>query len=194
MLFAQVIKKLSGKRIVPFVRGEPQNESVIEHLEGAMAAIPTRVSVSRVNEASNLLENLVMRAINDQTPLEAERPLTRRGKGKSAGYPDILLTDRQGRKLYLEIKAASFETINSPLRSFFLSPSAEFKVIHDAPHLLLSFVLKEVGREKKVTSYQAVAYKLLTLENVECVLKQEYNSSNAKLYNSKNVLAEGRIG
>ena len=54
----------------------------------------------RPNEAGNHIEPFVVFALR-KVELRADKPRTKSGKIKVAGYPDIEITDRQGRIIYL---------------------------------------------------------------------------------------------
>jgi hypothetical protein len=81
---------------------------------------------------------------------------------------------------YLEIKTYSPKTENSSQRTFYISPSEDFKVSRDGYHLLLAFSTEEI--EEGV--YSLSGFKLLDLFSLECQLKLEFNASNKDLYNS----------
>ena len=132
----------------------------------------------RANEAGNHMEAFVKAALND-AGLAAHTPLTTAGKAQEAGYPDVeILGDPP---CYLELKTYSATTANTTQRSFYFSPSANPKVTHDAPHLLLGYQLERTERDGR-TAFVPVHWKLISLQDLEVDLKFEFNQSNRGLY------------
>ncbi len=134
------------------------------------------IAADRINEVGNTVEDLVMAELLKQG-FESGRPRTESGRNKSAGYPDLYASNEAG-FYYIEIKTYSSNTINSTLRTFYISPSEDFKVSRNGFHLLLAFSTEEI--EKGV--YSLTGYKLLDLYTLECKLKLEFNASNRDLY------------
>jgi len=71
------------------------------------------------------------------------------------------------------------------LRTFYLSPSSNFKITTNAHHLLASF---EMERRKGI--FYAKGFKLLTLEKIRVNVKNEFNANNKELYREDNILYE----
>lgn len=106
-------------------------------------------------------------------------------KANSAGYPDREFTDNK-RVVYLEVKSfAKTDKPKSTLRSFYLSPSDDFKVNKDALHLLIAF---EVIKEKD--SYFVSGWKIVTVDKLLVDVKYEFNSDNKRLYEEHAILIE----
>ena len=98
---------------------------------------------------------------------------------------------------YLECKTYNIENIKTTQRSFYFSPSDEFKVIYDAPHFLLSFEIYVAGERGRNHIYKCKHYKILSLESLSLDVKYEFNSDNQRMYSGKNgavILDEGEIG
>ena len=147
----------------------------------------------RPNEVGNDIEPFVMRGVA-AAGLKCVRPATSGGALKSTGYPDILVWDAEGRPTYLECKIFSAETANTSMRSFYLSPSDDFKVCHDARHLLMAFQMEATAQPNSRNSqYRAVAFKLVDLHDLLCDVKYEFNSDNRRLYGQGMLLAQGRV-
>jgi hypothetical protein len=192
-----VIENISGFKVVPF---DPEDEKDIKVAETLceVASIAGRtinevgIIRERPNEVGNDIEAFVKEALS-QVGYVAETPLTRSGKKKSTGYPDIQFTDDFERVNYLECKTFNIENVSTTQRSFYLSPSEDFKITQDAHHFVISFEIFVKGREGRKNIYNSISWKLLSIENLLVDVKYEFNSDNARLYSKKLVLAEGRL-
>ena len=140
------------------------------------------LSASRPNEIGNQLEDVVSSAIEDMGWLVG-RPAGPSGRRRSVGYPDLEFKAGD-RAFYLEVKAFSSGTERSTQRTFYLSPSDDFKVTRDAFHLLLACEIVSVGQD----TYGLRSVKWLDLHALECRLKHEFNASNRDLYSDENEL------
>ncbi|HOT43096.1 MAG TPA: hypothetical protein PLA00_10540, partial [Syntrophorhabdaceae bacterium] len=81
-------------------------------------------------------------------------------------------------------------------RSFYFSPSDEFKVIYDALHLLMSFEIYVDGESGRNHIYKCRHYKILSLESLSLDVKYEFNSDNKRMYSGEAgtiILDEGEI-
>ncbi len=186
-----VIKSLSGYDIIDFDRSDPKDKELLDCLintcKNAMQSINLngiKPKSDRPNEAGNAIEPYVK---NELTKLgcNAHTPITASGKEKSSGYPDIVFTDKTGRENYLECKTFNENSLNSSLRSFYLSPSNDFKITANAHHFLVSFEM-----EKRQLRFYAKGFKLLTLEKLNVDVKNEFNTNNKELYKAENILFE----
>ena len=134
-----------------------------------------------------------MRAL-PQVGLSSERPTSITGKGKSTGYPDILVRDPAARATYLECKIFKHGSPKSTMRSFYLSPSDSFKVSVDARHLLLAFGMRSSPIEGSRNSwYVPRSFRLVDLHGLLCDVKFEFNADNRRLYGASMLLAEGDL-
>lgn len=148
----------------------------------------------RPNEVGNDIEPFIKNALNS-LKLKADVPKTVKGRKKSTGYPDILFLFNE-KPYYLECKTYNIENIETTQRTFYFSPSDEFKVIYDAPHFLLSFEIYVAGESGNNHIYKCRHYKILSIESLSLDVKYEFNSDNKRIYSGKNgtvVLAEGEI-
>lgn len=140
------------------------------------------IRAERINEVGNAVELLVLHALAADG-LNAGRPVPLSGRKKTAGYPDLYV--EQGNEFfYLEIKTYSPKTLKSSQRTFYISPSDDFKVSRDAYHLLLAFSTEEI----RDGVYSLTGFKLLDLYGLECRLKLEFNASNKDLYDPRSGL------
>jgi len=177
----ELINLISGHQIHDWDEAEVAIFERVAHVVlSIVKANPIRAK--RINEVGNEVELYVMTALQE-AGLKTGRPIPPSGRKKSAGYPD-LFTIKGDELFYLEIKTYSPSTENSSQRTFYISPSEDFKVSQDGYHLLLAFSTDEI--EESV--YSLTGFKLLDLYNLECRLKMEFNASNKDLYDSESGL------
>ena len=156
--------------------------------EGVLAEVAQRpICADRINEVGNAVELYVLAAL-EEAGLKSGRPTPPSGRKKTAGYPDLYAISGDD-LFYIEIKTYSAKTEKSSQRTFYISPSDDFKVTQDAYHLLLAFSTNEI--EEGV--YSLSGFKLLDLFNLTCHLKLEFNASNKDLYDEASglVVEEG---
>jgi len=170
-----IVEALSGCRVLPW-DGEC-GDALAEVAADVRASINRGgVSAGRVNEAGNLVERYVERALR-RHGFAAGVPVAASGRARAAGYPD-LEAGRDGCAFYIEVKTYSAKTRASTQRSFYLSPSADFKVTRDAHHLLIAVELEVAARGL----YRAASVRWYDLSGLRCDLKHEFNASNRDLY------------
>jgi hypothetical protein len=170
-----VVEHLFGETVLPYAG---------EQLEGFEAALgeclralnEEGVESRRVNEVGHAVEAFVLEALRE-AGFEVDRPATRSGRQRAAGYPD--LAARRGEDaFYLEIKTYHPDTAHSSQRTFYLSPSEDPKVTRPAFHLLVAFAMVPDAEGR----YRAVSAQLVDLRDLPVSLKLEYNASNRELY------------
>jgi len=194
--FSIAIKAISGHEVLVFDKNSQRDKELLVRLTKAMdiavkKAYEAGILAARPNEVGNHIEPFVKDALNS-VGAKAEIPLTLNGKHQSAGYPDILIKDIDGRITYLECKTYSQKSIGSSLRAFYFQPSKNPKITHDACHLMVSFeIIKEKRNRKSV--FVPVYWKLYTLEKMLVQVKHEFNASNKGMYKPEALLAEGGI-
>lgn len=136
--------------MIPFDRTASQEQDLLAKLKGAAEtarreAAAKGIATARPNEAGNKIEPFVLSALTG-SGLRAGRPVSKSGRGKTAGYPDLEVTDAQGRAAYLDCKTYSQETRDQTFRSFYLSLTDDPKITKDALHIILGFELKNTQR------------------------------------------------
>lgn len=189
--FSIVIKAMTGKEVIAFDPDKPEDILLLENLK--LAAINVAESVAtaggierpRPNEVGNDLEPYVERAIRALGYADVCSPTGNSGNAKAVGYPDRMFTDA-GRRVYVEVKSFNVSTVDSTMRSFYFSPSDDFKVTDDGLHLMLSF-----GISKLEGKFFVNHWKVVTAHNLLVDVKYEFNSNNKRLYEAAAVLAEG---
>jgi len=194
--FSVVVRSLSNNNIIQVDQKSPDDIRMVDALEKAVHICAselkkTPIQRSRPNEVGNDVEPYVMRALA-AVGFKTERPKTKSGKYKATGYPDILFYDSIGRPCYLECKIFSDDTKDTTMRSFYLSPSDDFKVSIDARHLLLSFEMTRHPIENSnLSKFVPVGFKLVDLFELDCDMKHEFNADNRRLYDKKLILRSG---
>ena len=130
------------------------------------------LTAKRINEIGNKIEIIVKKAFA-KINIESFTP-----NSKSAGYPDIefKLDDAN---YYFECKTYNEKSINSSFRSFYFSPSSNFKIKQKTVHFLISFEI-----EAFKNGYICKSFKVVSLDTLTLDLKSEFNSSNAKIYSN----------
>jgi hypothetical protein len=191
--FGLVIKSMTGFEVLQFNRDTQEDKDLLKKIYQA-AEITAReiaemggIKRPRPNEVGNDLEPFMEKALKSIGYADTGTPKGKSGKGKAVGYPDREFTDN-GRTVYLELKSYAKETIGSTMRSFYLSPSDDFKVNKAALHLLIAF---EIVRE--ATAFFVAGWKIITVDKLLVDVKYEFNSDNKRLYASHAILAEGRF-
>ena len=192
-----VIEGISGFQIIPFDIEDAKDQTVLANLKKACAAAGKNVNTKgilrpRPNEVGNDIEPFVQDALRS-VGYKASAPSTKSGSKKSAGYPDIEFVDEFGRTHYLECKTYNIANVDTTQRSFYLSPSEDFKVTKSAHHFLVSFEIYVEGSQGKTNIYKCRSWKLLSVETLLVDVKYEFNSDNARLYAKDMILAEGKL-
>lgn len=192
-----VIESLSGHTIVPFNPDDPKDNVLLQKLvkvakKSALNMNKVGIKQRRANEVGNAIESFVKNALID-IGYAAGIPKTTKGHQKATGYPDIEFKDEYDRINYLECKTYNIENINSTQRSFYLSPSDDFKVASDAHHFIISFEIIEESRGATFNIYKCNGWKLLSAEKLLVDVKHEFNSDNARMYQKELILAEGKM-
>jgi hypothetical protein len=189
-----IIEGLADKKVLPFNPNDNKDKKVLEVLKKVANRVLNEVNKNgilrpRPNEVGNDIELFVKKSLQNYGYV-ADTPLTINGKKKSTGYPDIEFMDEFGRYHYLECKTYNIDNIKTTQRSFYLSPSNNFKVTKDAHHFGISF---EIFVEKSIGNkhlYKVKGWKILDLANLELDVKYEFNSDNKRLYDDNLILAE----
>ena len=182
-----VIQSLFGAAVKKF---DPKtHKDILKKMARAMSLVCKNIKAhpikrSRPNEVGNDIEAFVLSALNAQK-LKASPPKTKSGKGKSAGYPDIKI-ETKALPIYLEVKTHSRDQMETSLRSFFLSPARDPKVVEEAFHLLVCFEMI-----RKRDQFAPSAFKIVDLYGLDCDMKPEFNSDNKRLYQKKRLIVQG---
>lgn len=169
-----IVEVFSGHAVIPWA-GE-EREALERVAVAVLTAInETGIRADRVNEAGNKVESFVDEALK-MMKFETGRPAGPSGRIHSSGYPDLEAA-RGGNSFYIEVKSYNTTTIRSTQRTFYVSPSTDFKVTRDAFHMLIAIELAAADG-----AYFAHSVKWVDLSGLKCDLKYELNASNRDLY------------
>ena len=195
--FNLVIEAISGNKVIPFNPKNDKDKELLKNLikvakETAREVNRIGIKRPRANEVGNDIEAFVKEALK-KAGYKADIPVTLNGKKKSTGYPDIEFIDKYKRANYLECKTYNIENVSTTQRSFYLSPSDEFKVTSEAHHFVVSFEVYVYGRKNKENIYKCKSWKIIDIANLSVDVKYEFQSDNKRLYSKGLTLAEGDI-
>ena len=192
-----VIESICGYKIIPFDNSSKKDLTVLNKLikavENAGKIINKKgILRRRPNEVGNDIESYIKDSLNKIGYL-SDIPKTKNGRQKAMGYPDIEFIDEFERINYLECKTYNIENLETTQRSFYLSPSEEFKITKDAHHFAVSFEIFTENRKRLFNVYKCKSWKIITLEDLDVDVKYEFNSDNSRMYAKNMILAEGKF-
>lgn len=192
-----VIESLSGHKIIPFDQKNQKDSKLLSKLVKTANIAGKEINKKgikrpRPNEVGNDIELFVKRALGS-VGYKAGSPFAKSGKKKAMGYPDLEFVDNFGRTNYLECKTFNVSNISSKQRTFYLSPSDDFKVTKDAHHFVISFEIFVHRGAGKNNIYKCKSWKILTIDSLEVDVKYEFNSDNERMYQGELILAEGKL-
>lgn len=192
-----VIESISGYKIIPFNPNNEKDQALLSDLIEVAKLAGSNVNKKgilrpRPNEVGNDIEPFVKEAFR-RYGYVADTPITKEGSKKALGYPDIEFVDKFNRTNYLECKTYNKENVSTTQRSFYLSPSEDFKVTKDAHHFVLSFEIYVDGRVGNNNIYRCKEWKILSIENLLVDVKYEFQSDNKRLYSKEMIIAQGRV-
>ncbi len=184
-----VIKALSGYTVIPFNGKDKQDKSILFTLtkvaDDVLAEVNKNgIEKNRANEVGNAIEPFVKESLT-KYGYQSDTPKASSGKRKASGYPDIEFIDEFKRHNYLECKTYNINKANDSQRSFFISPSNDFKVCQDAHHFGISFAMKNPVHN----IYCIHSWQILDLSKITLDVKYEFNTNNKNLYAANIVIA-----
>lgn len=197
--FNLVIESLTGKRVIPFAPNNPEDIEILDILKDVALNAGKMINEegivrARANEVGNDIEGFIKSAMHNCN-LTPDIPSGISGRKKAMGYPDIIFYHR-GKPYYLECKTYNQENIETTQRSFYFSPSEDFKVIYDTHHFIISYEMYVADRKGSKNVYKCKHWKILSLESLSLDVKYEFNSDNKRLYSGEDgtlLLAEGKV-
>jgi hypothetical protein len=195
--FKAAIRAIANCSVLDFDSANPAHQALSGKVSRAAAAagktaFEEGIFTARPNEAGNQIEPFVKAALK-AVSLDAQTPMTKGGRAKAVGYPDIEI--RGDVPCYLECKTYNIKNVETTQRAFYFSPSEQFKITCDALHLLLAFQLERGERSGK-NAFIPVHWRLVTLQDLHVDLKHEFNQHNRNMYGSgaaKALIAEADI-
>lgn len=197
--FNLVIESLTGKKVIPFDFENSEDKEILDILKQVAVFAGKEINKNgieskRPNEVGNYIEAFVKNAMQ-QYNLSPDIPAGATGKKKATGYPDIIFFFKN-KPHYLECKTYNLENISTTQRSFYFSPSDDFKVVYDTHHFTLSYEMVLDRRKADKNIYKCKHYKILSLESLSLDVKYEFNSDNKRMYSGEAgaiILDEGEI-
>jgi len=197
--FNLVIESLTGMKVLSFDFKNSEHNKVLKLIKQAALSAGREINKTgilrpRPNEVGNDIELYVRNALNS-LELNSDIPVGLSGHKKTTGYPDIIFWFNNN-PYYLECKTYNKKNLETTQRSFYFSPSDDFKVIYDAPHFLLSYEIYVAGDNGNNHIYKCKHYKILSIEYLSLDIKYEFNSDNRRIYSGKDgtiILDEGEI-
>lgn len=195
--FRTVIKTLSGCEVIPFNKKEKKDSALLKNLSKAVYLAGVNfnnasIKAIRVNEVGNKIEGFVKEALKE-VGYKSYTPKTKSGMGKATGYPDIEFIDKYNRVNYLECKTFNIKNISTTQRTFYLSPSSDFKITKNAHHFIAAFEITTIPNKRGISVFECKGWKILSIDNLELDVKYEFNASNARLYTNGSIIAGGKI-
>ena len=175
-----IIEAITGKYTIWPYDGHARKE--LERIADlSVAEINAKgIQSRRPNEVGNYCEPYVVEAIVKVGGV-AQTPLTTSGKRKASGYPDIE-AEILGKPFYIEVKTYNERNKDTTQRSFYISPSSDFKITRDAYHLIFALCMEEVGTSGRKRIYKAKSCTVIDAHDLSCDVKYEFNSDNRRLY------------
>lgn len=201
--FEDAVRSVFDVEVWEFKSETELREKLLPLLENAMTALcsqirNTPIEHTRVNEIGNMLEPYVIAALRGVN-IVAQDAKTKSGGGQATAYPDVSFKFEQ-KHFYLEVKSFAAASIDSKLRSFYMSPSNNPKVHEDAFHLVVGFEMQDIGptgqarKDKALHAYIPNAFEIADLFGMLCDMKAEFNSNNVKMYEAERLLVQRRLG
>lgn len=189
--FEVIVQSICDQKVIPFDKSNSESLALIGRLANAMRQTCIAIKKDpiirpRPNEVGNDMEPFVVSSLCKEG-FSAAAPKTKAGKGKSTGYPDIII-EGTDTPIYIEVKTFAAANHDTTQRSFYLSPSEDHKISYDAHHLLVGFEIARSGDE-----FRPEAFVIVDLYGLECDTKYEFNSDNRRLYEDQRIIAAERI-
>lgn len=159
--------------------GHPELREMLERLTEATSAAgkearETGIFTTRPNEAGIQIEPFVASALRQQG-IRSVKPVSKKGRTKTAGYPDIEATYKNF-AMYIDCKTFAGGPTESSLRTFYLSPSDDPKVTKDAYHLLIAYEMERASRGGR-GAFVPVSWCIYSLHELRVQVKHEFNAS-----------------
>jgi hypothetical protein len=195
--FSEVILDTTGKHVLAVDRKNGADERVIKQISAVLDETMRRMNapdspiqkVSRINEVSSQVEDL-LRELLDATPgLSCDFPRTAGDKIQRSGYPDLRIVDlATTRVFYLDPKLYALGSRDGSFRTFYFEPKiATNKVRDDAVHLIVAFE----HESRKDGRWNFIRWDLVDLSQFKVKLKAEFEGSNHDMYRPEAIVATG---
>ena len=193
--FSEVILDTTGKHVLAVDRKNETDERVIKQISAALDETMRRMNasdspiqeVTRINEVSSQVENLLRELLNATAGLSCDFPRTAGGKIQRSGYPDLRVVDLAStRVFYVDPKLYAIGSRDSSFRTFYFEPKiATNKVRDDAVHLIVGFE----HEPRKDNRWNFIRWDLVDLSQFKVKLKAEFQGSNRDMYRPEAIVA-----
>ena len=147
--FSELIVATTGRMVLPFDANNAVDQRVAKAISAACDETMKRLNapdsaiqnVDRINEVSSHFEDALRELLNMSSGLQCDFPLTVEGKVQRSGYPDLRITDLEGKRVfYLDPKLYAAGSRDSSFRTFYFEPKKSTnKVRDDAVHFVVGF-------------------------------------------------------
>lgn len=186
LYFRDVINAATGHQIIPF---DDNSNQILEEIKSWLDLNLKELSnliemdyVGRPNELGNYLERVLMARLDESLNFSVDMPRTEQGHKQATGYPDGIIVDHmRNQVVYFDVKIFQEKTRNTTLRSFYYQPTNQSKILHNAPHFLVGFVVESLSGDNR-SPFIIKDYELVDIYNLEVNFKAEFNASNRDLY------------
>src|SRR6266566_2995723 len=193
--FSEVILDTTGKHVLAVDRKNGTDERVIKQISAALDETMRRMNapdspiqkVTRINEVSSQVEDLLRELLNATRGLSCDFPRTTGGTIQRSGYPDLRVVDLAStRVFYVDPKLYAIGSRDSSFRTFYFEPKiATNKVRDDAVHLIVGFE----HEPRKDNRWNFIRWDLVDLSQFKVKLKAEFQGSNRDMYRPEAIVA-----
>jgi hypothetical protein len=195
--FSEVILDTTGKHVLAVEGKNGTDERVIKQISAVLDKTMRRMNapdspiqkVSRINEVSSRVEDLLRELLNATPGLSCDFPRTAGDKIQRSGYPDLRIVDLATKRVfYLDPKLYAVGSREGSFRTFYFEPKiATNKVRDDAVHLIVGFE----HESRKNGRWTFIRWDLVDLSQFKVKLKAEFQGSNHDMYRPEAIIATG---
>jgi hypothetical protein len=184
--FTTVAEACSGKRVLPLTEDAAHKRvtaALEKALKGTLAELSSNDSpvrkLQQIDEASKLLEEVIIKRLNETPGIKCSSAPTRNGEQQRPGYPTLRIVDEESKIVfYLDPKLIEQGSADKQLSTFHFEPKNEMlKITEDAVHLVVS--IEHAGKEG---AWTFTGWRLVDLSKLKVHLKAEFQATNAELY------------
>lgn len=197
--FSEVIESATGHKVLAVSPQDEGDHRLLAAIHAAMQQVLLQIQspdhpihrVSRINEVSGHLEEIILTELNHRDGVRCSIPRNADGNRQRSGYPDMRLVDASsGRVFYLDPKLYHQDSESSSFRTFYYEPQTNTnKILDDASHLVIG--ITHNGRRDG--RWDVTGWKLVDLHDFQVRLKAEFQASNRDLYRKEAILFEENL-
>lgn len=185
--FPEVVEATTGRRVLPIDPRSRHDRQLLATLGEVLDATLRRMNredspvreLSRINEASRLFEEEIIRQFGARRRWSCAVPTAADGGVQRSGYPDLQIIDREsGQVSYLDPKLYREDTGDSTFRSFYYEPQdTTGKITRDARHLVVG-----IAHDGNTGNWRFVRWRVVDMAGVRLRFKAEFQASNRDMY------------